>query len=172
MAIRAPVSPSLRASTHLPGLYIFTLTTLEPIFALGGSLINFINPESYLRTLTSLSPPQPPIPYVPTTSFLYTQLCGAWLMFAFNEAVVLRLVDDLRLWRLLCWGMLLSDLCYCWSCAEAVGGWENLVKVGRWGLEDWAVAVSTLLPLLVRLGLVTGLGVRNRATGVGEEKGD
>lgn len=93
-------------------------------------------------------------------------------MFAFNEAVVLRLVDDLRVWRLLCWSMLLSDLWHGWSLGEAVGGWGNWLDVGRWKLMDLVVVVSTLLPLVVRLGLVTGVGVRDRTKGLGEGKGD
>ena len=84
-------------------------------------------------------------------------------MFAFNEAVVLRLVDDLRVWKLLCWGMLVSDACYCWSCAEAVGGWADWIKVGAWGFDDWVVTVTTLPFVLVRLLLVAGIGVK--ATG-------
>jgi hypothetical protein len=56
-------------------------------------------------------------------SFLHTGLDGAWLYFAFVEAVVFRMSDDERLWRFLCAGMLLSDLAWCHSAAQAVGEW-------------------------------------------------
>lgn len=105
--------------------------------------------------------------------FIFTELSGAWLMFAFYEAVVLRALDDVRIWRLLCAGMLLSDVLYAHSCAEALGGWSEWVKVGNWRSEDWAVLVGTAPFLVVRILVVLGLGFKSptaAATKVGEKK--
>lgn len=164
-----PRTTARSATRTLPLFYRLTLTTIEPLFALVGSLLTLLAPENYLRTLTNTHPDSL-ILYNPATSFLYTQLCGGWLLFAFNEAVVLRMVDDLRVWTLLCWGMLLSDACYCWSCAEAVGGWGRWVRVVSWGLEDWVVFVTTLWPALVRVCVVMGVGFRREV--MGDRKGE
>lgn len=94
------------------------------------------------------------VTYAPETQALYTQLAGAWLMFAFIEAVVLRSFDDLRLWRLLCVAMLPSDVAFAYSAAQAVGGWAAYFDVGSWTREDWGTFLSTLLPLVVRLLVV------------------
>ncbi len=45
------------------------------------------------------------------STFLYTELWGSpWLQLAFVELITLRVLEDLRLWRFPCAGMLLSDL--------------------------------------------------------------
>jgi hypothetical protein len=92
---------------------------------------------------------------------LYTELGGAWLYFAFVEAVVLRQFDDLRLWRLLCAAMLLSDVAYCHSVAQAVGGWGPWLVLSDWTVADHAVFWSTAPFALVRVLVVLGVGVRN-----------
>jgi hypothetical protein len=157
-----------RATDVLPFSYRLILTTIEPILAINGAITTGFTPAWYLSILTrgggagggggngNNNGPT----FDPKTSFLYTELSGAWLMFAFNEALVLRLVDDIRIWTLLCWGMLLSDLCYCHSCAQAVGGWSEWVQVGNWTVEDWTVLVTTLPPMLVRILVVLRIGFK------------
>lgn len=56
-------------------------------------------------------------------------------------------------------GMLLSDVCYTHSCAQAVGGWSEWVKIGEWTAEDWMVTVTTWPFVLARVAIVLGIGV-------------
>jgi hypothetical protein len=153
-------APITKASSSLPLAYRLTLLLLEPLFALNGAVMTFRNPADYVASIT-----HDPALYSPRNQFLYTQLGGAWLMFAFNEAVVLRLVDDLRVWRLLCLGMLVSDVVYHVSSVQAVGGWEVFVRVGGWSAFDWAVFVSAVGPMVVRVLVVAGVGVRKGEKG-------
>jgi len=99
----------------------------------------------------------------PASHFIYTELAGGWLHFAFTEAVVLRLVDDVRVWRLLCIGMLLSDVLYLHSAAEALGGWAEYAKLAEWTVQDWVVTLSTLPFLLTRVGIVLGIWGNERS---------
>lgn len=146
---------TIPASTSIPSVYRFILTTLEPLFALNGAVLALLAPQSYLSTMTrNLGI------YTPDSTFLYTELGGAWLYFAFVEAVVLRQFDDLRLWRLLCAAMLLSDIAYCHSVAQAVGGWRAYSALTNWTVEDWVVFASTAPCALVRLLVVLGVGLR------------
>jgi hypothetical protein len=126
--------PITKASTSLPLAYRLTLLWLEPLSAVNGALMTFRDPADFAAKIT-----HDPALYTPANQFLYTQLGGAWLLFAFNEAVVLRCVDDLRVWRLLCWGMLVSDVVYHVSSVQAVGGWEVFSRVGGWNAFDWYV---------------------------------
>ncbi|KAK0715137.1 hypothetical protein B0H67DRAFT_451159, partial [Lasiosphaeris hirsuta] len=112
-----PASP--KASTSLPLLCRVTLTTLEPLFAISGALMALRDPNNYISNYLTRGA----VAYAPETQPLYTQLAGAWLVFAFIEAVVLRSFDDLRLWRLLCVAMLPSDIAFAYSAAQGVGGW-------------------------------------------------
>jgi hypothetical protein len=145
-----------RASTSIPYLPRLLLTSIEPVFALGGVLQLLTNPHFYTATL-SRSETSSIHPAAQGTSWIYTQLAGGWLLVAYLEAVALRLNDDVRVWRIVCAGILLSDLCYCWGAAQASGGWAEHVKVTEWTGLEWLAAVTTWPFVLVRLGIVGGL---------------
>ena len=154
MAPTAKQTHAISATASLPALYRHTLTTIEPLFALNGAVLAFFTPQTYLSTMTRDS-----ALLTPNTTFLYTEIGGAWLYFAFVEAVVLRQFDDLRLWRMLCWAMLLSDAAYCVSVAQALGGWGAWMALSDWTVSDHAVFWSTVPVALVRLLVVLGVGV-------------
>lgn len=117
-------------------------------------MITFFDPPNYLTTMTRHQ-----VAFASDTRFLYTELGGAWLYFAFVEAVVFRMFDDLRLWRILCAGMLLSDFAYCHSAAQAVGGWGPWCTLSEWTVEDWTVLVTTAPMVLSRILIVLGVGI-------------
>ncbi|KAK6502739.1 hypothetical protein TWF481_007786 [Arthrobotrys musiformis] len=146
---------SVSATASIPFIYRLILTTIEPFIAASGAVIAFCTADKYLSAMTRHS-----ASFAATATFLYTELGGAWLYFAFNEAVVLRLFDDLRLWRILCAGMLLSDGAYCHSVAQAVGGWGAWSRVGDWTAENWMVFWGTAPMVLVRILIVLGVGVK------------
>lgn len=162
-----PTSPApvVKASTALPFLYRLILLLLEPLSSLNGAVMTFRAPADYVTAIAHDA-----ALYHPANQFLYTQLGGAWLLFAFNEAVVMTLADDLRVWRLLCCGMLVSDVVYHVSSVQAVGGWEAFVRFAEWSAFDWAVFVSAVVPMVVRVLVVAGVGVR--AGGKGKAKGE
>lgn len=143
------------ASATLPLVYRLSLTTIEPLFAVNGALLVFRNPGTYLSMMT-----RDVVLFTAPSTFLYTTTGGAWLYFAFVEAVVMRLFDDLRLWRVLCAGMLLSDAAYCHAIAQAVGGWAVYMDVLSWTRDDHAVFWATAPLVLVRILVVLGVGVK------------
>lgn len=146
---------TVTASSTIPYLFRFLLLNVEPAFAFNGAVLVHVNPLKYVSAMTRNG-----IPAIDgSTQFIYTELAGAWLHFAFTEAVVLRLVDHLSVWRLLCMGMLLSDIAYCHSCAQAVGGWSVWLQVASWTAEDWIVTVTTWPFVLTRLAIVLGIGL-------------
>lgn len=152
--------PKVSARASVPYISRLILLTVEPFFALMGSALVLVDPSTYLGSVTRHS-----VAFAPDTTFLYTALGGSWLYFAFVEAVVLRLFDDLALWRVLCAGMLLSDFAFCHSTAQGVGGWGNYVKIENWTGEDWVAFASTAPMVLTRILLVLGIGIK-RSTAV------
>ena len=145
-----------KASSSIPSPYRVVLTTLEPLIALGGVLQALTTPEVYLQTMTRSR-----IPYDPATHFLYTELAGSWLFFVFLVVFALRHFDDLRVWRWVCVAVLLQDVFFVWSVAEAVGGWDVWVDVAGWEVSDWLVFWTTLPGFLVRILIVLGIGVKD-----------
>ncbi|KAG5975159.1 hypothetical protein E4U55_007824 [Claviceps digitariae] len=141
------------ATTIIPLPYRLLLTTIEPLLALAGALLVLTSPATYLASMTRHH-----ASFDQSSTFLYTSLAGSWLYFAFVEAIVLRCLDDPRLWRVLCAGMLLSDGAYCHSIAQAVGGWAVWVRVGEWTVEEWLGFWMTAPLVLVRVLVVLGVG--------------
>ncbi|KAK2614852.1 hypothetical protein N8I77_001648 [Diaporthe amygdali] len=152
------------ATASVPRIYRLILLTIEPFFALMGAILVLVDASTYLGGITRHS-----VAFEPDTTFLYTALGGSWLYFAFVEAVVLRLFDDLALWRVLCTGMLLSDAAFCHSTAQAVGGWGVYVNMGDWTPEDWVALVTTAPMVLTRILLVLGVGIKRLPIGVKQE---
>ncbi|OAA56307.1 hypothetical protein SPI_07918 [Niveomyces insectorum RCEF 264] len=149
-------SPTSTAT--IPWAYRLILTTIEPLFAFSGAIMAFRTPEAYLAVMT-----RDAAAFAEPTTFLYTQLGGAWLYFAFVEAVVLRLFPaDTSLWRVLIVGMLLSDGAYCHGCAQAVGGWQSWADLTQWTRDDWTVFATTAPMVLARVLFVLGVGIRSR----------
>lgn len=153
--------PTAPAKASVPYTYRLILLTVEPLFAMMGSVLVLVDPSTYLGSITRHS-----VAFTPDTTFLYTALAGSWLYFAFVEAVVLRLFDDLALWRVLCAGMLLSDFAFCHSTAQAVGGWGIYVNMGDWTAEDCVAFATTAPMVLTRILLVLGVGIKQPRTGL------
>ena len=153
----------IKASARIPYLYRFLLTNVEPFLAFNGAIMVMTNPLKYAGTMSRHSISN----LDASTNFIYTELAGGWLHFAFTEAVVLRLVDNLQVWRLICMGMLLSDIAYCHSCAQALGGWDQWLIVANWTMEDWVVTITTWPFVIARIAIVLGIGLGNPA---GEEE--
>ncbi|SMY28529.1 unnamed protein product [Zymoseptoria tritici ST99CH_1A5] len=153
----APSSPTpTKATDSIPYLYRFLLTSLEGPMAISGVLLALFAPGQYLsgitrETLTTTHGP---------TDFIYTQLAGAWLYIVFTELVIMRAIDDVRVWKYLCAGILCSDVLFTHSLAEAVGGWGEWIVLSRWTVADWVAAVTTFPFVMTRILIVLGIGLK------------
>ncbi|KAF2207572.1 hypothetical protein CERZMDRAFT_102254 [Cercospora zeae-maydis SCOH1-5] len=152
----ASATSVVKASAVLPSVYRFLLTNVESLFAFGGVIMVLVKPEEYVKALT-----REHVASIDTaTNFVYTQLGGGWAVIVFLEAVVMRYVDDVRVWKLLCWAILMSDALYTHSMAQAVGGWAEWAVLSNWTLNDWVAAATTWPFVLTRLAIVLGIGYR------------
>jgi hypothetical protein len=150
-----------KASEAIPAILRYPLLYAEPLFAFCGAIVCLVNPSMYTSAMTrgimkSIEP---------SSQFIYTELAGGWLHFAFTDAVVFRLVDNVSAWRVLCMGMLLSDIAYCHSCAEALGGWSVWLNLSGWTVDDWTVTITTWPFVLARICIVLGIGLRTSRAG-------
>lgn len=136
----------------IPSSFRLTITTIEPLIAMSGAIQSLLSPNIFMSSMT-----RDAVDFNPQMGFLHTELGGAWLYFAFIEAVVLRISDDERMWRFLCAGMLLSDFVWCHSVAQAVGGWRIWSDISIWSAEDhfmfWTSAPIAIMRLLIVLGI-------------------
>lgn len=151
-------APVIKASAVLPGTYRFLLMNVEPFLAVLGCITVILQSSTYVDGLIR----ETGYTLDARTEFIYTQLAGGWLHFAFTEAVVLRFVDDVRVWRLIAAGMLLSDIAFCHSCAQAVGGWREWFILSHWTVLDWSVFVTTWPFVLSRVAILLGIGFKKQ----------
>ncbi|KAG9255290.1 uncharacterized protein F5Z01DRAFT_46290 [Emericellopsis atlantica] len=168
----------------IPLFYRIVLLYIEPLFALNGAFLCLASPSHFLD---AVSPHHPvanasSLALAPSAALshsssshgngddalrnvrILTDMLGIMqLVFAFNLAVTLRVAGtQTKIWRVMCAGMLLSDLLHIAVSvreygAGGVGG--QGVGVGAWRLTDW-INFGILIGMgVVRLGAVLGIGI-------------
>ncbi|PYH65866.1 uncharacterized protein BO88DRAFT_418034 [Aspergillus vadensis CBS 113365] len=151
--------------TSIPYLYRLVLTIIEPMIALCGALQSLLYPAVYMSSMT-----RGEVSFLPEMEFLYTELGGAWLYFVFVEVVVLRAFDDEHLWCFFCAAMLLSDLAWCHSVAQAVGGWAIWLNICIWSMEDYFMFWTSAPITIMRLLIVSGIGLNEVKSSIQREE--
>ncbi|PSN65576.1 hypothetical protein BS50DRAFT_497176 [Corynespora cassiicola Philippines] len=143
---------------QIPLPYRLLLTTLEPLLALGGALNATLDPSSFLSTIA------PQVPYVPASRVVFDQLASCYLLFAFNEAVVLRATRELRVWSVMVAGMLVCDVAH--LAAEArVYEVRELVDCRTWGKGEWVNLGMLWGCVWVRVAFLMGVGFQREGKG-------
>ncbi|KAI6782901.1 uncharacterized protein J7T54_002060 [Emericellopsis cladophorae] len=175
----------------IPLFYRIVLLYIEPLFALNGAFLCLASPSHFLdavsphhpvantASIVALAAPSSLSHSSSSSSSssngddtlrnvrILTDMLGIMqLVFAFNLAVTLRVAGtQTKIWRVMCAGMLLSDLLHIAVSvreygAGGVGG--QGVGVGAWRLTDW-INFGILVGMgVVRLGAVLGIGIHER----------
>ncbi|KAI9748799.1 MAG: hypothetical protein M4579_007111 [Chaenotheca gracillima] len=171
---KSNTSTSSAAAVPLPLIYRLFFLTIEPFSALVGAYFAHFQPAEYLRlttyppsVTTSLPAPQPS----PTTRIVLSQLANLYLLFALNEALVLRATADRRVWRALLFGLLVADVGHLysvwglWTAGKAVY-WD----VGGWNAMDWGNVGFVYVGMSMRVAFLMGVGM-GEGSGRGKRKG-
>ncbi|KKY37030.1 hypothetical protein UCDDA912_g02980 [Diaporthe ampelina] len=144
--------PKIAAAHRILFLYA------EPFAALYGALLVARAPLKYLY----LVHPAAPAHYHPSLQVVLDQLAATYFLFAFNQAVVLRVAGDgpggLRVWTAMICGMLLCDLLHINAAGNALG-WGFLLHPAGWRFEEWMVMVPTYGFAAARVAFLLGFGV-------------
>ncbi|KAL1858251.1 hypothetical protein Daus18300_009997 [Diaporthe australafricana] len=164
----AQPSTSSSSSSIAPAYRVLFLYA-EPFGALYGALLAGRTPLKYLYLV---SPGGAPAHYHPSLQVVLDQLAATYFLFAFNEAVVLRIAGDgsggssgssgtanVRVWSAMLCGMLLCDLLHINAARNALGGWAALLDPAGWRFEEWVVMVPTVLFAAARVAFLLGFGV-------------
>ncbi|MCJ1469955.1 hypothetical protein MMC07_008600 [Pseudocyphellaria aurata] len=142
------------AVSNIPLPYRILLLYFEPLAALNGALLIHFFPSRYLL---GMSPRATSLSYNAESQVVYDQLSACYIMFAFNQGVVLRQTSDLRVWKALVLGMLLCDLVHLYGSWTAMGT-DMFVNPLLWRLEDWVNLPMLYGPGALRLGLLLEVG--------------
>ncbi|KAI1799533.1 hypothetical protein F4811DRAFT_93326 [Daldinia bambusicola] len=139
--------------TVLPLAYRAFFLIIEPISALVGAYYAHLRQDEYLSMTTHTA--ASPVPL--GTSVVLSQLANLYLLFALNEALVLRSTGDLRVWRTVLFVLLVADFGHLYS-VSGLGSWVYW-DATSWNPIDYGNVLFVYLGASVRIAFLTGVGL-------------
>lgn len=136
---------------HFPLVYRAWFLWLEPIMAFGGSILCHFDPVSFLRTMSATSL------YSPSSQVIYDQLAATYVLFAFNEAVVLRVTKELRVWKVMMVGLLLCDCLHLYA-SWSILGTQIFFSPWLWRPEDRVNLILLYIGAILRAAFIREAG--------------
>ena len=147
---------------RLPPAYTYFFLIIEPISALVGAFYAHFKPLAYLQMTHTASSPS----YISTiplsTNIVLTQLANLYLLFALNEALVLRSTSDLRVWKTVLFGLLIADFGHLYS-VSALGP-EVYWNVLKWNAMDWGNVGFVYAGATMRMAFLSGIGLNAKSS--------
>ena len=140
---------------QVASVYKYFFLFIEPISALTGAYYSYNQQQTYLDLTHAVSSPKNGIPT--STQVVLAQLSNLYLLFAINEALVLRSTTDLKVWRTLLFCLLIADFGHLYS-IKAVG-WHVYWNVVGWNAIDWGNVACVYAGATMRLAFLLGFGV-------------
>ena len=129
---------------------------IEPLSALVGAYYAFFQPQTYLELTHGNSSLIYEIPV--STQIVLAQLANLYLLFALNEALVLRATTDLTVWRVVLLGLLIADIGHLYSVNAK--GWSVYYNLIAWNAIDWGNVGFVYAGAAMRLSFLLGYGIR------------
>jgi hypothetical protein len=151
--------PISMATTHIPLYYRLFFLYIEPLSALLGAIAAGAYPGNYLA-LTEHTAADDVIPLPLGMHVSLRQLANMYLLFTLNEALVLRVTSDQRVWRALLLNLAIADVGHLVSVAPM--GAAVYYDVARWNAMDWGNVPFVYVGLLSRVCFLLGWGVKSK----------
>ena len=150
-----PSSPS-QGGFKLPLPYRLFFLLTEPISALVGAYYAHCQQYDYLRMTDVMTMPR----NIPTgVSIVMSQLANLYLLFALNEALVLRSTSDIRVWKTVLFVLLVADFGHLYTLKQ-LGSWVYW-DVTSWNAIDWGNVPFVYLGASMRIAFLAGVGLGN-----------
>ncbi|KAI1145351.1 NADP-dependent alcohol dehydrogenase-like protein [Nemania diffusa] len=138
----------------VPISYRLFFLVIEPISALVGAFYAHYRQDAYL-SMTHADSASSPIPL--GTSIVMSQLANLYLLFALNEALVLRSTSDLVVWKVVLFVLLVADFGHLLS-VSGHGSWIYW-DFTRWNAIDWGNVPFVYLGASMRIAFLSGIGI-------------
>ncbi|KIW15296.1 hypothetical protein PV08_05341 [Exophiala spinifera] len=142
------------ASIPLP--YIAFFQWIEPFSTLAGAFYAWLKPATYLEW--THAPSAPGTSGVPvSTEVILRQLGNLFILFAINEALVLRATTDLKVWKALILGLLIADFGHLYSCYPL--GLAYYYDVKSWNAMAYGNILFVYCGALTRICFLLDVGL-------------
>ena len=140
---------------QVASIYKYFFLYIEPLSTLVGAYYSSYDQQTYLNLTHAGSSPKEGIPI--STQIVLLQLSNLYLLFAINEALVLRVTSDLKIWRMLLFCLLVADLGHLYSVSAL--GLQIYWNVLGWNAIDWGNVAFVYAGATVRMFFLLGFGV-------------
>ena len=141
--------------TSIPLWYRCFFLYIEPASTFVGAYYAGLQQQMYLD-LTHIG--SAPLTGIPTgTSIVLWQLANLYLLFALNEALVLRSTADLKVWKTLLFCLLIADFGHLYSVRMV--GIQIYWNVSSWNAIDWGNIGFVYAGAATRICFLLGLGL-------------
>ncbi|KAI1354615.1 hypothetical protein F5Y01DRAFT_273441 [Xylaria sp. FL0043] len=140
--------------TTLPLTYRVFFLIIEPISALVGAFYAHFRQDAYL-SMTHADSATLPVPL--GTSIVMSQLANLYLLFALNEALVLRCTSDMTVWKVVLLVLLVADFGHLHSVSGH--GASIYWDFTRWNAIDWGNIPFVYLGASMRIAFLCGIGL-------------
>ncbi|KAI9663923.1 MAG: hypothetical protein M1821_007414 [Bathelium mastoideum] len=144
---------------QIPLPYLIHFLWFEPAAAFIGALLCHFSPSEFLPAYTDAR-------YTPSNQIIYDMLGATYVLFAWNEAVVLRFCKDLRVWKAIVLGILVCDILHLCASWAAIGT-EAFFNPITWRSGEWVNYTMLYGPAAMRIAFLMEVGFSK-----GVEKGD
>ncbi|KAK9451483.1 uncharacterized protein V1518DRAFT_424462 [Limtongia smithiae] len=144
---------------RVPLVYRVLFLWFEPLAAFTGSIVIHNDPAKFLRALSAVGD------YAPSNRVVYNNLCATYTLFAFNEGILLRRTNDLKVWRTVLIGILICDalhLSASWAELGSALFWNPLA----WRGDDWINLGSLWGQAFMRVLFLFGVGLKGNVSTV------
>lgn len=156
--------------SRFPALYRLFFLYIEPVSALVGAFFAHFRQDDYILLTHAASAPA--AGQIPTgTSIVMSQLANLYLLFALNEALVLRSTSDLRVWKTVLFGLLVADLGHLWTVRQLGLDIYLPWNFTQWNAIDWGNIPFVYLGASMRAAFISGVGIGASGTEANRPKG-
>lgn len=138
----------------IPLPYRLFFLYIEPVATAVGAYYAALDQASYM-SLTL--PAAPPDPVSTRESIVLFQLANLYFVFALNEALVLRVTTDRRVWSAFLLGLLIADFGHLAS-VQAVG-WDVYYRFWDWNSMYWGNLGFVYVGAMMRSAFLLGVGI-------------
>ncbi|KAH8692736.1 hypothetical protein BGW36DRAFT_385085 [Talaromyces proteolyticus] len=151
-------STSEENNTRIAFYYRLFFLYVEPLSALSGAICAGVYPSHYLAMTEKIPSESSWLPLGMHVGL--RQLANMYLLFALNEALLLRITSDSRVWRALLLNLLIADLGHLYSLTPL--GYQVYYEFWNWNAMDWGNVPFVYLGMTSRLSFLLGLGVKSK----------
>ncbi|GAB1743983.1 hypothetical protein KC318_g11903 [Hortaea werneckii] len=150
----------------LPFIYKAFFLYIEPVATAVGAYYAWFQQDEYMRL--TYSTPADVLGVSTREHITLLQLANLYLVFAINEALVLRATNDLKVWRIFLVGLLIADFGHLWS-VHALG-WPIYYQFWTWNSIHWGNLGFVYVGASMRMAFLSGLGLASSRSGAGGKR--